>query len=1205
MMKPSTAVCAMLAVALMIPRSGVAQTVRGRVLTDSGAVVVGATVILTAVPSAESRTTATDSSGRYLATLFDRSAAEYVLTISAAGRQIVRRRLAAVETTIDIVLTSTVAALPTVRVAATRPRPFRGVGLGAEGVMRIGTDPSDVTALGPLGTLPPELAGDLSAIASTVPGLAITPEGISAFGLGSASNVTTLNGLETSLGAVPRDMSKTVRYMSSPWDPSLGGGSGARIVVTASPGENVNSRRVRSTLDAPSLQFAGGDVRGLRQRYTSAAFNAAADGALALSRWFYNVAGTIEQRSAPGNSLLDLDATALARAGIASDTARRFLDALALHHVPTSGAVSSSALSRSGSIIARIDHRPPNRSESEPATHSWVSALLSATSSRTATGFSSVPTRGTTNNGISGIVQGAQSRYFGDARDILNETSTGVSLSSSRVGGGLDLPSASVFIGADAATRDRAAGSLSFGGSGGSGATTTDWTWEVVNTTTFNINGNSRRVAKLHVQSRLDGYARRPAREPLGAFTFSSLRDLELNRPSAFVRALETGASDGGQWSGGASLGTTWRQGDVYWVGGLRGDANVFLRQPSEDATLGQALGVSVSHAPWAMSLSPRLGFTWYYRGAPSYTVVFNNPIANYAFGNAAIRGGIGLFRDRLPAALLAPAIASGQTRTLTCLDEAAPAPDWLSYTSSVASVPMTCASAGAARVDTTRSATMFSPTFAAPKSWRASLGWSGRRFRSTISADATFSLNLNRAGVIDRNFAGQPQFTLSEEAGRPVYVVSSAIVPASGLSLVTGARRLPTFGRVLERVSDLRGDARQLAISVIPNWLPLRTTLVGYTYIDARTQSRGFDSPAAGNPFEREWMSVPVPRHAFIASVAQPIGPVAISAFVRVTSGVPFTPTVAGDVNGDGIVYDRAFVFDPSSGTDAARDAATRRLFVQSSRARRCLEPQLGRVAKLGSCRNGWTTTSNASVFLFPKRAGQPGRRTQASITISNLAAGADRLLHGSGQLRGWGAFTPADPILYRVRGFDPATRRFQYEVNERFGSATTPWLAPMRLSLDVMIDLGRPRAEQELEHSLRLQLPLVGTRAPVDSIKRRYLDHPRQGYVDLYGSLLQMADSLALAREQAEAFALRRPVLRATADSIFSDLAIALAALPRRYNPQDALRRVQQATDAMRAAVSAEGPFVLRTLTSGQADRVPRGLYELLKASTPSAKE
>ncbi len=51
------------------------------------------------------------------------------------------------------------------------------------------------------------------------------------------------------------------------------------------------------------------------------------------------------------------------------------------------------------------------------------------------------------------------------------------------------------------------------------------------------------------------------------------------------------------------------------------------------------------------------------------------------------------------------------------------------------------------------------------------------------------------------------------------------------------------------------------------------------------------------------------------------------------------------------------------------------------------------------------------------------------------NPLVGLDQALHG-GALRGWGQFAQPDPTLLAVRGFDPAARRYVYEVNQRFGS-------------------------------------------------------------------------------------------------------------------------------------------------------------------------
>src|SRR6185503_7442721 len=112
--------------------------------------------------------------------------------------------------------------------------------------------------------------------------------------------------------------------------------------------------------------------------------------------------------------------------------------------------------------------------------------------------------------------------------------------------------------------------------------------------------------------------------------------------------------------------------------------------------------------------------------------------------------------------------------------------------------------------------------------------------------------------------FAGTQRFTLADEAGRPVFVSPTSIVSGTGGVAAVESRRSSAFGRVTDRVSDLRGDARQLTIYTIPN-IPFRFGLVtvGYTWVDARTQARGFDQSAAMDPRAIEWAASPfAPRH-------------------------------------------------------------------------------------------------------------------------------------------------------------------------------------------------------------------------------------------------------------------------------------------------------------------------------------------------------
>lgn len=77
-----------------------------------------------------------------------------------------------------------------------------------------------------------------------------------------------------------------------------------------------------------------------------------------------------------------------------------------------------------------------------------------------------------------------------------------------------------------------------------------------------------------------------------------------------------------------------------------------------------------------------------------------------------------------------------------------------------------------------------------------------------------------------------------------------------------------------------------------------------------------------------------------------------------RLSSGLPFTPMVAGDVNGDGSTNDHAFIFDPRLVTDEAVGAGMGQLLAHSpARIRECLSSQTGRIAAYNSCRAGWSS--------------------------------------------------------------------------------------------------------------------------------------------------------------------------------------------------------------------------------------------------------
>jgi hypothetical protein len=97
--------------------------------------------------------------------------------------------------------------------------------------------------------------------------------------------------------------------------------------------------------------------------------------------------------------------------------------------------------------------------------------------------------------------------------------------------------------------------------------------------------------------------------------------------------------------------------------------------------------------------------------------------------------------------------------------------------------------------------------------------------------------------------------------------------------------------------------------------------------------------------------------------------------------------------------------------------------------------------------------------------------RRVSISLVAINPLAGVDQLLHGTANLHGWGQSSRPDATLLYVRGFDPASSRYVYQVNERFGdnvSARTAFRTPFMLGLQARMQVGPDRQREMLQGML-----------------------------------------------------------------------------------------------------------------------------------------
>jgi hypothetical protein len=168
------------------------------------------------------------------------------------------------------------------------------------------------------------------------------------------------------------------------------------------------------------------------------------------------------------------------------------------------------------------------------------------------------------------------------------------------------------------------------------------------------------------------------------------------------------------------------------------------------------------------------------------------------------------------------------------------------------------------------------------------------------------------------------------------VFVPSSAIVPSTGAISVASSRRSSAYGPVIDRMSDLRGWARQVSLRVRPGTIGYAHGILldgTYTFAQSRSQSRGFDGAAFGNPNDIIWARGDyTPTHEFIVQTGYFSSWLAITAAGKISSGFPYTPVVGSDVNGDGLSNDRAFVFAHGSTVDPALSDATDKLIASTS---------------------------------------------------------------------------------------------------------------------------------------------------------------------------------------------------------------------------------------------------------------------------------
>ncbi len=1185
---------ALLLAAALTPRNSFAQNadvIRGRVTGPDSAALEGVTVTVTSISGNVSRTARTNSDGRFTVT-FPSGEGDYLVSFASLGfaakRFEVKRsvdedilvadtRLARVGTVLD----PTVVTAQRDRVPRNSPTPEVS-----------GTEQAVTNA-----AVPANLMGDLAAMAATLPGVQSvpgadgSPDGYSVLGLGADQNNTTLNGLQFGGSSLPRDAQVGSSLITSPYDVSRGGFSGAQFSLRTRSGSNFMTRGMSLNADAPPLQWSDRASQSLGQEYSNVSLGGALSGPIKLDKSFYNVSYQLGRRSNDLQTLLNTDARGLQAAGVSADSVSRLLSILGNARVPfTVGGIGDSRIGDQGSVFGSLDFAPPSSSTGRAINVSFngnwnrQSPLLGL--------VTELPAHSGDRTSWRGGVQTRHNSYIKNT--LLSETTLGLSGSRTNSTPYLEMPTGVVRV--NSTFDDGASGvqPLSFGGSQTLNSTQTTSSASFLNQLSWFSVNNKHRI-KMTSELRRDGSGQEQATNILGTYVFNSLADLEAGRPASFSRQLSPRIRDVGQWVGAVSLGDSYRRSSNLQIQyGLRVDGNRFANTPASNPDIQSLFGVKNNEVPNKLYVSPRLGFSWSYGTGPQ--------IAGFegaARGpRAVVRGGIGVFQNMPSTNLIASSLdntgLAGAVQQLTCVGGAAPVPDWSGYAASTASVPSTCAdgSTGTVFASSAPNVTLFSKDFAAARSVRSNLQWSGPILGNRFSAqiDGTLSLNLNQQGVVDLNFHPLPWFTLADEEGRAVYVRPTSIVPSTGATAPLDARVSPNFSRVTELRSDLRSESRQLSLRLSPT--SFNTSLswgVSYVYSNVRERSRGFNS-TIGNPLSLEWgRSSSDSRHQIVYNVGYNFFDwVTLSWFGQFRSGSPFSPMIAGDVNGDGYNNDRAFVFDPSKTSDPGVASAMQSLLTNgSSAARDCLAKQLGSLAARNSCQGPWTSTASMSISFNPVKMRMP-QRARLSFQLSNPLGAADLLLHGSDGVRGWGQPASPDPSLLYVRGFDPVTRKYKYEVNQRFGSTNQAlgFRLPVTLTAMMRFDVGPTRERQLLTQQLDRGRRTQGSKTNEFLLRAMY---GTGGIPNPMATILRQQDSLKLTGLQADSIATMNRAYSIKIDAIWSPIARYFAGLPDSYDRDEAYDRYIHARRTTVDLLAKLAPTIKALLTPEQWRKLP----------------
>lgn len=979
--------------------------------------------------------------------------------------------------------------------------------------------------------------GDIGSMVASAPGADVerasdgTTGMFSVLGLRAEQSVVLMNGMRYPSWRYPRALPVVPRLYTSSMDPALGWFSSGIVSLDVPAGNSFRSGRLfvsgtpTAATPAPTAFARAAEIRTNSLRLSLATSGEERDGQVA-----YSIGGQYlrDGNYRPGlSSMLSGDTV--------TDADRQVRDLRQLLHdasavgLPEEGRAAVAAPMEDVTLLGRVDLRSKG---------SGVLSFVGFGGESKLRGFGAPLSSRWSASTYNSSNVGVQAEWFGPIAQWNAKARIGWSGSNATRQPLLSLPRAEVAFPPDDTSASRLI-SVSLGGAGIAKSQVASEDLEVGLELT-KAAGLSRHSPRLAVALRVES-SRTELGATAGTYTFSSEQALRQGDASYFARDLSTHNRAARSWNAAIGIGDLWRISDQLTV---QAGARVEFARLVPARFAGEPIpSVLLSGAgrPTYFSAVPRIGFEW----SPSSV----RRGANAPGRLSTLRGSIGAYRGLLPASVgttvNASQEAAEESKFLWCAGATVPTPDWRSFVSGEGHAPSVCDDAasliGSGGIQ--RSYQLLSKRFRVPVAYRANVGWVSRiSSELQASADLVASVAEDQQSVRDRNVRDYVVGRLASPDGRPLFASPDAFDPMTGRVPLSASRVNSSLGYVNVLASDLRSFATQAVLRVSatgPYSVQHFAWTAAYAYTRVWDRLGGSGSGLLRPSSQPKWFTGSGEiRHSLSLSATLTLRSAeSVSLVAQSRSGRRFSLFADGDLNGDGVASDLAYIPNLDGPGDATAEALRQATSRWPRWASDCVRQQAGRIATPNACVGPASHLVSVTANLNGTRLGL-SERTRIFITASNVLSLLDELLHARGNVRGWGqAVRPAVPLLI-VRGFDKAASTFKYQVNEAFGSRWpgNPFLAqPFRLAVELSIPLHPDRSRQLFNRLMRAQR-LTSDSAFLASQVRLQLQATAQ--LDPAAAVLAARAALGLSADQArrigEARTAYQRVLRVASDSL-----------------------------------------------------------------------